>query len=257
MKKKKSLAVILTLVVVAALLPASFSAVSASNDDFYDDDPTGHCIETLPGMLQIISREVDYDSDFEDGWMEFYAPEDMEVVGMEFLLCECFSDSLDTFTVTDINSFTPDMELRSDAAYNYELEGRMYKPEAPVSLKKGDCLLHLEFSPFEGFFEFKFDMWNLVVRTPDGNLVKYENGIAHEKGGAPLLRGDVLRDLKVDINDATELQKALAEFGNVHFLTSTTEPSVIDLCMADMDGDKKITVRDVTALQSTLAEFIV
>lgn len=255
MKRNKLLAVILTLAVVAALLPASFSAVSAINDDFYDDDPTGHCIETTPGMLQIISREVDYDYDFEDGWMEFYAPEDMEVVGMEFLLCEYFSDSLDTFTVTGVRSSVPDVELKCDAEDNYVLEGRMYKPEAPVSLKKGDCLLRLEFSPFEGFFEFRFDMWNLVVRTPDGDLVKYENGIAHEKGGAPLLRGDVLRDLKVDINDATELQKALAEFGDVHFLTSTTEPSVIDLCMADMDGDRKITIRDVTAIQAYLADF--
>lgn len=255
MKKNKSLAILLTLAVVAALFPASFSAVSASDDDFYDDDPTGHCIETMPGMLQIISREADYEYDFEDGWIEFYAPEDMEIVGMDFFLCEYFSDSIDTFNVTDVRSSVPDMELKCGAAYNYSLEGRVYKPEAPVSLKKGDCLLRLEFSPFEGYFELLFDWSDLVVRTPDGDRVKYEIGRMHDKGGDLLLRGDVDRDLKLDINDATELQKALAEFRGVQFLTVMTEPGVIDLCMADMDGDKKITVRDVTAIQSTLAGF--
>ena len=71
MKRNKLLAILLTLVVVAALFPASFSAVSASNDDFYDDNPTGHCIETSPGIQGMLVRgdDVDYDFDDEEGWL--------------------------------------------------------------------------------------------------------------------------------------------------------------------------------------------
>ena len=94
MKRNKFLAILLTLAVVAALLPASFSAVSASPSDDDDQDPTGHCIETYPAMQEMFIRAdyVDYDVDEETGWLEFYAPEDMEVVGMEFLLREEDSD---------------------------------------------------------------------------------------------------------------------------------------------------------------------
>ena len=146
------------------------------------------------------------------------------------------------------------MELTDDGIYTISLTGKAYDPEAPVSLKKGDVLLHLDFTPFRGFCEFSFRMWNLVVRTPDGDLAKYEYGRKAENGGEPLLRGDVMRDLRVDINDATELQKCLAEYKDVFFIASAEEPTMIDLCLADMDGDRKITVRDVTAIQSRLAE---
>ena len=256
MKRNKLLAILLTLAVVAALLPASFSAVSASPSDDDDQDPTGHCIETYPAMQGMFIRAdyVDYDVDEETGWLEFYAPEDMEVVGMEFLLREEDSDIEDRFTFTGFRAFAPDLELTDDGIYTISLTGKAYDPEAPVSLKKGDVLLHLDFTPFRGFCEFSFRMWNLVVRTPDGDLAKYEYGRKAENGGEPLLRGDVMRDLRVDINDATELQKCLAEYKDVFFIASAEEPTMIDLCLADMDGDRKITVRDVTAIQSHLAE---
>ena len=257
MKRNKLLAILLTLVVVAALFPASFSAVSASNDDFYDDNPTGHCIETSPGIQGMLVRSdgVDYDFDDEEGWLEFYAPEDMEVVGMEFLLREEFSEVEDRFTFTGFRAFTPDLELTDDGVYTISLTGNAYIPEAPVSLKKGDVLLHLDYTPFEGYCQFYFSMWNLVVRTPEeGTVAKVEYGREQDRGGMPLLRGDVMRDLRVDINDATELQKCLAEYKDVFFIASAEEPTMIDLCLADMDGDRKITVRDVTAIQSYLAE---
>ena len=258
MKRNKLLAVVLTLVTVTALLTTSFSAVSASpNED--DPNPTGHCIEaeTFPGIqgMLIRSGDADYDFDDEEGWLEFYAPEDMEVVGMEFFLYEEASDSPDALTFTGIRAFSQDMELTQESGYKIDLTGELYSPQAPVSLKKGDVLLHLDYEPFEGVYQLSFRMWNLAVRTPDGTVSKMEYGRKYDRDGMPLLRGDVKRNLKVDINDATELQKCLAEYTGYFFITSVTEPSVIDLCAADMDGDRKITIRDVTAIQAYLADF--
>lgn len=256
MKRKKLLAVMLTLVTVTALLTTSFSAVSASpNDD--DPDPTGHCIEPEPQGMFIRSENAYsyYDFDDEEGWLEFYATEDMEVVGMEFFLYEEASNSPDALTFTGIRAFSPDMELTQESGYKIDLTGEFYSPQAPVSLKEGDVLLHLDYEPFEGFYQLSFRMWNLAVRTPDGTVSKIEYGRKDDADGMPLLRGDVKRDLKVDINDATELQKCLAEYTGYFFITSVTEPSVIDLCLADMDGDRKITIRDVTAIQAYLADF--
>ncbi|MBQ1686835.1 MAG: hypothetical protein II074_05070, partial [Ruminococcus sp.] len=132
MKRNKFLAILLTLAVVAALLPASFSAVSASPSDDDDQDPTGHCIETYPAMQEMFIRAdyVDYDVDEETGWLEFYAPEDMEVVGMEFLLREEDSDIEDRFSFTGFRAFAPDLELTDDGIYTISLTGKAYDPEA-------------------------------------------------------------------------------------------------------------------------------
>jgi hypothetical protein len=58
--------------------------------------------------------------------------------------------------------------------------------------------------------------------------------------------GDADLDGKIDVNDATAIQRHLAEYAPF---------SEMQLAAADVDGDGKVTVQDVTVLQRWLAEF--
>ena len=65
------------------------------------------------------------------------------------------------------------------------------------------------------------------------------------------LKGDVNSDGRVDIADATALQRALAEFSDA--LLDFDNSSVCYAC--DVNGDGYVNVHDVTALQRQLAEM--
>ena len=97
------------------------------------------------------------------------------------------------------------------------------------------------------------------ISTTDGSYAaKYaaQNGIATQRMGgvttACRLIGDVNSNTVVSIEDATHMQKHLAEFAANHL--DSNDPEV--LAMADTDGDGNITVNDVTAIQRFLAELI-
>ena len=62
-----------------------------------------------------------------------------------------------------------------------------------------------------------------------------------------VLIGDVTRDGTIDINDATAIQKHLAE------LAALTGDAVT---AADCDGDGRISIKDVTLIQKYLAEYV-
>ena len=103
------------------------------------------------------------------------------------------------FTFSVSKAFKPDLELTDDGIYTISLTGKTYDPEAPVSLKKGDVLLHSLTSRRSGgvlrvFFP---RTWNLVVRTPDGDLARNMNTAEEARNGGEALRGDVMRDLRV------------------------------------------------------------
>ena len=69
------------------------------------------------------------------------------------------------------------------------------------------------------------------------------------------VKGDVDGDGELTINDATEIQRHLAEFKNEDGspIIDETDPKVMEI--ADYDGDGSITIFDVTAIQATLAEL--
>lgn len=67
--------------------------------------------------------------------------------------------------------------------------------------------------------------------------------------------GDIDGDRKVTINDATALQRHLAEYKNEDgsFIVDESNPAAFEI--ADYDLDKRITIFDATAIQKYLAEF--
>ena len=70
-----------------------------------------------------------------------------------------------------------------------------------------------------------------------------------------VLVGDLNNDGKVDVQDATILQRYLAEFKNEDGsdIVDMNDPKQVKI--ADYDGDGTISVLDVTAIQRTIAEF--
>lgn len=67
--------------------------------------------------------------------------------------------------------------------------------------------------------------------------------------------GDIDGDGTVTINDATELQRHLAEFKNEDGSYIVNESDPISFEIADYDLDKKISIFDATAIQKYLAEM--
>ncbi len=68
--------------------------------------------------------------------------------------------------------------------------------------------------------------------------------------------GDINGDMVFDINDATELQRHLAEFTKADGSPIVDENDPEDFRIADFNGDNVINVNDVTAMQCSLAEFV-
>ena len=68
--------------------------------------------------------------------------------------------------------------------------------------------------------------------------------------------GDINGDMVFDINDATELQRHLAEFTKADGTPIVDESNPEDFRIADFNGDNVINVNDVTAMQCSLAEFV-
>lgn len=69
-------------------------------------------------------------------------------------------------------------------------------------------------------------------------------GVAAQSSDVPLILGDVNIDLKVNIKDATLLQKYLAKLSKLSEQSKTC---------ADCDGDSKLSIKDATWIQKFLA----
>ena len=78
-----------------------------------------------------------------------------------------------------------------------------------------------------------------MIYTADGKWIAYE-----EK--TPYIMGDVNLDGKVDINDATLIQKAAAKFESL---------SELQTKLADVSGDGDVTVKDATFIQKYIAKY--
>lgn len=66
-------------------------------------------------------------------------------------------------------------------------------------------------------------------------------------GNIPILLGDVNADNKINITDATEIQKYLVQLVNF----DDTQKSV-----ADTNGDGKVNITDVTQIQKYIAQLV-
>ncbi len=68
------------------------------------------------------------------------------------------------------------------------------------------------------------------------------------------MTGDLNRNGQIDIQDATILQRHLAEFTNPDGTPIVDERDPVDFKIADFDGDGHISVNDVTGIQKVLAQ---
>ena len=69
------------------------------------------------------------------------------------------------------------------------------------------------------------------------------------------VKGDVDNSGKLDINDATTLQRHLAEYRNSDGSPIINEADKSSFAIADMNADGVIDIRDVTAIQRKIADF--
>ena len=69
------------------------------------------------------------------------------------------------------------------------------------------------------------------------------------------MKGDVDNSGKLDINDATTLQRHLAEYRNSDGSPIINEADKSSFAIADMNADGVIDIRDVTAVQRKIADF--
>lgn len=71
-----------------------------------------------------------------------------------------------------------------------------------------------------------------------------------------ILIGDINRDGKISIDDATSLQRHLAEYLNADGTPIVDEADPVSLMAADLSGDGKADIADVTIIQRYVAEYI-
>ena len=74
----------------------------------------------------------------------------------------------------------------------------------------------------------------------------YETELDHDEDNPQLILGDANGDGTIDINDATCIQKHLAEYKNDDYIEEAS----------DADGDGRVTIGDVTVIQQYLAEML-
>ena len=86
---------------------------------------------------------------------------------------------------------------------------------------------------------------NLKGETGFTNLSYSKKTIVAASGS--FLRGDVNQDGKVSVEDATTLQRYLAEY-----ITLSPE----QMLAADANNDGKVNIRDVSAIQRAVAKYI-
>ena len=199
-----------------------------TTEDPYED-PTGHCTDDamyhLTGYSNYCPATPEF-SGWDYGWytLDFVAPEDFEPGTDQVLLSGNFT-SLD-----------------------------------PVLVMKGESLLKTEISITTGYDTELVDMVylsinNMTVKTADGERVIFKDGIRVDKNPIVFV-GDVDKNGKVNINDATMLQRHLAEFTDAEGKSIIDEADTELVKRADANRDNKISVLDVTEIQRYVAEMI-
>ncbi len=224
-------------------------------------NPTGHCVGTdsweetevtlhsnfCGGERSFILNKDDYET------VTFTAPEDMEIVSFQFELSVW--DDYYAIDLYDYESFADDMMYNKHPFESYKLlTGSVSSPMNPYSVKKGETIFSATITSGSTLTQYETDIYfevvDLMVRTPLGDVVRVSNG------DSAFLKGDCSGNGVVDISDATMLQKHLAEFKNADGTPIIDETSAKQMVVCDVTGDNKITVEDVTKIQRYLAEYI-
>ena len=161
------------------------------------------------GVPQLVYEEQPYPENVE---IEDYSP-----TGQNMLVKAEFKDgSKESFRLTDI--------------FDYDIR---YMPERS----------------YYGAFTDKGILNYAMINLEDAEYVAILFGIYVKLGGEPddYMPGDITGDGKVSIEDATALQRYLAEFDGI-------DKTRVEKC-GDVNRDGKINIEDVTFMQRFLAEF--
>ncbi len=222
-------------------------------------DPTGHCTDDAMYHLLGWSNYCPDTPEF-TGWdfgthtLDFVAPEDLEILSLDFTL---YHESPIT-TLDEYSAFSDDM-VYEPGKDNVLLSGN-FTSLYPVLVMKGESLLKTEIT-IETSYDTELqdivylEINNLTIKTADGERVIFKDGIYVDKNPIVFV-GDVDKNGKVNIDDATLLQRHIAEFtdDSGNRIIDETDSEMIKRADANRDG--KISVLDITEIQRYVAEMI-
>ena len=222
-------------------------------------DPTGHCTDDAMYHLLGWSNYCPDTPEF-TGWdfgthtLDFVAPEDLEILSLDFTL---YHESPIT-TLDEYSAFSDDM-VYEPGKDNVLLSGN-FTSLSPVLVMKGESLLKTEIT-IETSYDTELqdivylEINNLTIKTADGERVIFKDGIYVDKNPIVFV-GDVDKNGKVNIDDATLLQRHIAEFtdDSGNRIIDETDSEMIKRADANRDG--KISVLDITEIQRYVAEMI-
>lgn len=159
-------------------------------------------------------------------------------------------------------------EKKQKALFQYDSSSEVWTPD--YSAFDEDCAYYYQIQELveEGKLDKKYlDMITLTKEQVKALNVDKNTDIPPQWGyifdgtvpcGTPfnnLTAGDVDKSGKLDINDATTLQRHLAEYRNSDGSPIINEADKGSFKIADMNADGVIDIRDVTAVQRKIADF--
>ena len=265
MKIKKLVAVLLA----AALLTAAFAlpsvsahetGASAAGDIDYEENPTGHCTEEDSFVsFEAESNYANGDSIFAEKWSDqpwitLFSPEDLNIVSFDFTAKAEREDYWDEVWIQETKAFAPETQFKKTNVN--EIAGSFKCAKTPCTVKKDEPLFQTTLDgEGGGTITITLDVKNLIVRTGDGDKVLVRNS---EVLDTPLdiKLGDANLDGVVNINDASFVQRYLADYKNQDGNPVIDVSDPLALYAADVNDDGRITIKDVTAIQSYLADFL-
>ena len=96
---------------------------------------------------------------------------------------------------------------------------------------------------------------NMTVKTADGERVIFKDGDRVDNNPIVFV-GDVDKNGKVNIDDATMLQRHLAEFTDAEGNSIIDETDTETVKRADANRDGTVSILDITEIQRYVAEMI-
>ena len=220
-------------------------------------NPTGHC--TAEAMYHL-RGESNYcpdtpefsDWDFGTHTLDFVAPEDLEILSLDFTLYH----DIGITTLYEYSAFSDEM-VYEPGEDNVLLSGN-FTSLSPVLVMKGESLLKAVIhtsSDTEVEDIVCLIINNMNVKTADGERVIFKDGDRVDNNPIVFV-GDVDKNGKVNIDDATVLQRHIAEFTDAEGNSIIDETDTETVKRADANRDKKLSVLDITEIQRYVAEMI-
>ena len=222
-------------------------------------NPTGHCTDEamyhLRGESNYCPDTPEFsDWDFGTHTLDFVAPEDLEILSLDFTLYH----DIGITTLYEYSAFSDEM-VYEPGEDNVLLSGN-FTSLSPVLVMKGESLLkaviHIETSSDTEVEDIVcLIINNMTVKTADGERVIFKDGDRVDNNPIVFV-GDVDKNGKVNIDDATVLQRHIAEFTDAEGNSIIDETDTETVKRADANRDKKLSVLDITEIQRYVAEMI-